>query len=51
MTQGLTWAILALGGVVGCVLVGVVAFFVHAHRAAACQAAPSTALEEHRPLV
>ncbi len=51
MTNGLTWAILALALVVGCVLTGVVAFFVHANRAAASQAAPSTAPEEPRPLV
>lgn len=51
MTTGLTWAILALALVVGCVLTGVVAFFVHANRAAASQVAHSTAPEEHRPLV
>lgn len=34
MTRGLTWAILALGGMIACVLVGVVAFFVHSQRKA-----------------
>jgi hypothetical protein len=32
MTKGLTWAIVALVGVIGVVLSGVVAFFVHAAR-------------------
>jgi len=32
--RGLTWAIVALGTIVGVVLSGVVAFFVHANRAA-----------------
>lgn len=35
MTRGLTWAILALVLVVGCVLTGIVSFFVHANRRAA----------------
>ena len=39
MTNGLTWAILALALVVGCVLTGIVAFFVHANRSAAGQPA------------
>jgi len=29
MSKGLTWAITALIGIVGCVLTGVVVFFVH----------------------
>jgi hypothetical protein len=41
MTNGLTWAILALALVVGCVLTGAVAFFVHASRGATNQATPS----------
>ncbi len=32
MTEGLTWGILALVLVVGCVLTGIVTFFVHANR-------------------
>jgi hypothetical protein len=35
MTRGLTWAILALGAVVGVVLSGVVMFFVHIGRRSA----------------
>jgi hypothetical protein len=31
-SKGLTWAIVALGGIVGVVLSGFVAFFVHANR-------------------
>ncbi len=43
LTDGLTWAILALALVVGCVLTGVVAFFVHANRTAATQTATAAA--------
>jgi hypothetical protein len=32
VSRGLTWAILVLVGVVGCVLAGVISFFVHAVR-------------------
>ena len=32
MTRGLTWAIIALGGIVGVVLAGVALFFVHVSR-------------------
>lgn len=34
VSQGLTWAIVALGGIVMCVLGGAVAFFVQANRKA-----------------
>jgi hypothetical protein len=39
MTRGLTWAIIALAGIVGAVLSGVAGFFVHVNRRA-------TALEQ-----
>lgn len=32
MTRGLTWAIIALGGIVGAVLSAVAGFFVHVNR-------------------
>jgi hypothetical protein len=32
MTRGLTWAIIALAGIVGAVLSGVAGFFVHVNR-------------------
>ena len=35
MARGLTWAILALGGIIACVLSGVVVFFVHAGKKSA----------------
>ena len=43
MTRGLTWAIIALAGLVGLVLTGVTAFFVNMNRRAAAleQAAPA----------
>lgn len=34
VSRGLTWAIVALGAIVGCVLAGAVAFFVQANRKA-----------------
>ncbi|HWQ93294.1 MAG TPA: hypothetical protein VN673_16585 [Clostridia bacterium] len=48
VSRGLTWAIVALGGIVVCVLGGAVAFFVQANRkAGALQAASdATALIE-----
>ncbi|HLP77089.1 MAG TPA: hypothetical protein VK327_09235 [Candidatus Paceibacterota bacterium] len=39
MARGVTWGILALAGIIGCVLSGVVVFFVHVKR-------KSSALEE-----
>lgn len=32
MTRGLSWAIIALAGIVGVVLIGVAGFFVHVNR-------------------
>lgn len=48
MTQGLTWAILALVLVVAIVLSGVVAFFVHTLRNESAQS-PESATTSHLP--
>ena len=49
MARGLTWAILALGGIIACVLSGVVVFFVHAGRKSSALAEKnSTSLTESR---
>lgn len=47
MARGVTWAILALAGVVAGVLSGVVVFFVHIQRKAAAQAAAKVSAESH----
>ena len=44
-TQGLTWAIVALAGIVGVVLTGVTAFFVHLNRRASALDANGTAAD------
>jgi hypothetical protein len=46
VSKGLTWAIIALGALVACVLAGIVGFFVHANRSAAELDAAAERLEK-----
>jgi len=46
MARGLTWAILALGGIIACVLSGVVVFFVHTGKKSASIAKAEAATAE-----
>jgi hypothetical protein len=46
VSKGLTWAIIALGAIVVCVLAGIVGFFVHANRSAAELDATAARLEQ-----
>lgn len=45
MARGVTWGILALAGVIGCVLSGVVVFFVHVKRTSSALEKPDAAAE------
>ncbi len=48
MARGVTWAILALAGIVACVLSGVVVFFVHTQRKSSAQAKLKASAESNQ---